>query len=237
VETGGAFLIADRLNYKIRRLNTDNTVSTVAGTGFAGYQDGPVAEAQFAMPTGVAVAADGTIYVADSRNHCIRKIANDEVNTFAGTCGEPGHVDADGAAARFNLPTDVLLLEDGTLVVTEESNHTIREITPGGTVTTKTGTGSGGFIDGALDQAMFKKPAGAVVQTAGVILIADRGNHRVRAVAAQGVITFLGAGTPGMDDGPPELATFKYPSSLAYLEDGRLVVVDTQNHSIRVVQP
>ena len=201
------------------------------------YVTRPVAEAQFAMPTGVAVAPDGTIYVADSFNHCIRKIANDEVTTFAGKCEELGYVDADGPAARFNLPTDVLLLEDGTLVVTEESNHTVRMITPGGTVSTSTGTGSGGFVDGPLDQAMFKKPAGCVVQSASIILVADRGNHRVRAVGAQGVITFLGAGTPGMDDGPPELARLKYPSSLAFLEDGRLVVADTQNHAIRVVQP
>ena len=184
VATDGSFLIADRLNHKIRKLNTDNTVATVAGSGFADYKDGPVAEAQFAMPTGVAVTADGTIYVADSYNHCIRMIANDEVTTFAGKCEEPGFVDADGGDARFNLPTDLLLLADGTLVVTEESNHTVRLVTPAGTVTTSAGTGSGGYNDGPLAQSQFKKPAGCVVDTVtSYLLVADRSNHRVRAVA------------------------------------------------------
>jgi len=236
--TDGSFFIADRLNHKIRMLGTDSTVSTVAGTGFADYLDGPVAEAQFAMPTGVAVAPDGTIYVADSYNHCIRKIQNGEVTTLAGKCEEPGYMDADGAAARFNLPSDLLLLADGNLVVTEESNHTVRLVTPTGTVTTSAGTGSGGYNDGPLAQSQFKKPAGCVVDaTTSYLLVADRSNHRVRAVASQQVTTFLGSGAVGQDAGPPLGASFKHPSSLAYLEDGRLVIADTQNHCVRVLQP
>jgi DNA-binding beta-propeller fold protein YncE len=238
VAADGSFIIADRLNHKIRRLNPDDTVVTVAGSGFAGYLDGPAGDAQFAMPTGVAATADGVIYVVDSYNHCIRKIENAEVTTFAGKCEEPGYVDADGADARFNLPTDLLLMADGTLVVTEESNHTVRLITPAGTVTTSAGTGSGGYHDGLLAQAQFKKPAGCLVDpVTSYLLVADRSNHRVRALASQQVTTLLGSGAVGLDAGPPLGASFKYPSSLAYLEDGRLVIADTQNHCIRVVQP
>jgi DNA-binding beta-propeller fold protein YncE len=238
VAADGSFIIADRLNHKVRRLNPDSTVSTVAGSGFADFLDGPAADAQFAMPTGVAVTAGGVIYVADSYNHCIRKIENDEVTTFAGTCEEPGFVDADGQDARFNLPTDLLLMADGTLVVTEESNHAVRLITPAGTVTTSAGTGSGGYNDGPLAQSQFKKPAGCIVDTAtSYLLVADRSNHRVRAVASQQVTTLLGSGAVGLGAGPPLGASFKHPSSLAFLEDGRLVIADTQNHCIRVVQP
>ena len=238
VADDGSILIADRLNHKIRRLNPDDTVTTVAGSGTADYLDGPAADAQFAMPTGVAVTSAGIIYVADSYNHCIRKIENAEVTTFAGKCEEPGFVDADGGEARFNLPTDLLLMADGTLVVTEESNHAVRLITPTGTVTTSTGTGSGGYHDGPLDQAQFKKPAGCIVDAAsGNLLVADRGNHRVRAVASGQVTTLLGCGTAGLSAGPPLGANFKYPSSLAFLEDGRLVIADTQNNCVRVLQP
>jgi DNA-binding beta-propeller fold protein YncE len=238
VATDGSFIIADRLNHKIRILNNGGTVSTVAGTGFADYLDGPVAEARFAMPTGVAVAPDGTIYVADSYNHCIRKIQDGEVTTLAGKCEEPGYLDAAGPAARFNLPTDLLLLADGNLVVTEESNHTVRLVTPTGTVTTSAGNGSGGYDDGPPAQSRFKKPAGCVVDTAtGYLLVTDRSNHRVRAVATEQVTTFLGSGAVGMDAGPPLEASFKLPSSLAFLEDGRLVIADTQNHCVRVLQP
>ena len=238
VAADGSILIADRLNHKIRRLNPDDTVDTVAGSGFADYLDGPAADAQFAMPTGVAVTAGGVIYVADSYNHCIRKIENAEVTTFAGKCEEPGYVDADGADARFNLPTDLLLKADGTLVVTEESNHTVRLITPAGTVSTLAGTGSGGYFDGTLAQAQFKKPAGCLVDAATAdLLVADRSNHRVRAVTTTQVTTLLGSGVVGLDAGPPRGASFKQPSSLAFLEDGRLVIADTQNHCIRVVQP
>jgi DNA-binding beta-propeller fold protein YncE len=238
VAADGSFIIADRLNHKIRRLNPDDTVTTVAGSGFADYLDGPAADAQFAMPTGVAVTADGILYVADSYNHCIRKIENAEVTTFAGKCEEPGYVDAAGADARFNLPTDLLLLADGTLVVTEESNHAVRLITPAGTVTTSAGTGSGGYHDGLLAQAQFKKPAGCLVDPLTAdLLVADRSNHRVRALTTTQVTTLLGSGAVGLDAGPPLGASFKYPSSLAFLEDGRLVIADTQNHCIRVVQP
>jgi hypothetical protein len=233
----GSFFIADRLNHKIRMLGTDGTVSTLAGTGFADYKDGPLAEAQFAMPTGVAVAADGTLYVADSYNHCIRKIAAGEVTTLAGKCEEPGYLDADGQDARFNLPTDLLLLADGNLAVTEESNHTVRLVTPTGTVTTLAGTGSGGYRDGPLAQSQLKKPAGCVAEQDGTLLVADRANHRVRAVSSDQVTTRLGSGAVGMAAGPPLGASFKYPSSLAFLEDGRLVIADTQNHCLRILQP
>lgn len=238
VAADGSFIIADRLNYKIRRLNPDDTVTTVAGSGFAGYLDGPAADAQFAMPTGVAMTASGIIFVADSHNHCIRQIENAEVITFAGKCGEAGFVDADGGDARFNLPTDLLLLADGTLVVTEESNHAVRLITPAGTVTTSAGNGSGGYNDGPLAESQFRKPAGCVVDAVtSYLLVADRNNHRVRAVASAQVTTLLGSGAVGLDAGPPLGASFKQPSSLAFLEDGRLVIADTQNHCIRVLQP
>ncbi len=234
----GSFFIADRLNHKIRKLGADGAVSTVAGSGSAGFANGPVLEARFAMPTGLAVSSDGAILVADSYNHCIRKIENDQVTTFAGKCTEPGYLDADGAQARFNLPTDLLMLADGTLVVTEESNHTVRLIAPGGAVSTLAGTGAAGFLDGPGLQAQFKKPAGCVAEPgSGDLLVADRSNHRVRAVAAEEVATRLGSGAAGMDAGPPLGARFRYPSSLAFLEDGRLVVADTLNHCIRVLQP
>lgn len=238
----GSILIADRLNHRIRRLaevDGEMVVDTVAGTGFADFQDGPADQAQFAMPTSLALGADGSVYVADSQNHCIRRIAGGEVSTFAGRCEQPGFVDGAGTQARFNSPTDLLMLDDGSLVVSEESSHTLRLVAGDGAVSTLAGTGEAGFADGPTDEARFWKPAGCLWDPdTGRLLVADSGNHRVRAVEpGVEVTTRLGTGDPGLEDGPPLQAGFKLPSALAFLGDGRLVIVDTFNHALRVVHP
>ncbi len=233
----GTVLVADRLNHRIRQIDVSGAVSTLAGSGFIDYQDGPVDQAQFAFPTGLAVSGDGLIFVADTGNHCIRKIAEGQVTTFAGRCEYPGIADGDAATARFNGPTDLLLLPDGRLLVSEESSHRIRVVDPDGTVSTLAGDGQHGFADGALATARFAKPAGMIPDPVDdSYLVADSGNHRVRAIGIE-VSTSLGSGHPGLADGPPDLVEFDHPSGLAFLGDGRLVIADTNNHMLRVLNP
>jgi len=234
----GSLIVADSLNHRIRRLTVAGVVETLAGSGFPDHRDGPAAQAQFALPSGVAVAADGTVIVADTGNHCLRRISGGEVSTFSGRCEAPGMADGAAADARFNGPTDLVFLADGRLVVSEESNHALRLVDPDGAVTTLAGEGVAGFHDGAPLEARFWKPAGlARAADGGLVLVADPGNHRVRRVDATEVTTAVGSGGLGLDDGPPALATFRYPGGLAALPDGQLVIADTQNHALRVTRP
>ncbi len=238
VDGGGDIYIADRLNNRIRLLAGD-TVTTFAGTGFADYQDGPLDQARFALPGSLAVASDGTIFVADTGNNCIRKISGGQVSTFSGKCQVPGNRDGAAGDARFNGPSDILLLSDDLLIVSDESSHTLRQLSADGSVVTLAGTGSAGFADGDPLESQFRKPAGcAWDEIQARILTADSGNNRVRALVIGGQVTTLaGSGTTGSADGPAMLATFNLPSAVAALADGSLVVADTQNNLLRIVLP
>eukprot|EP00242_Pyramimonas_sp_CCMP2087_P004962 CAMPEP_0198220164 /NCGR_PEP_ID=MMETSP1445-20131203/77877_1 /TAXON_ID=36898 /ORGANISM="Pyramimonas sp., Strain CCMP2087" /LENGTH=120 /DNA_ID=CAMNT_0043897841 /DNA_START=253 /DNA_END=611 /DNA_ORIENTATION=- len=120
-------------------MNRD-TVSTVAGTPAKGHQNGEGIVAQFLMPTGVAVDEDGNIIVADTDNHCIRRITPQGlVSTLAGT-GEAGYLDGEGTVAQFNGPAGVAVDGGGNVIVADAVNHRIRQITPEGQVSTLAGT-------------------------------------------------------------------------------------------------
>lgn len=235
VAADGSILVADSLNDRIRRVTPAGEVTTEAGSGFPDFLDGPVLEARFAAPTGVAVSPAGVIFVADADNHCIRRIENGQVSTFAGTCRAPGFVDGSAKDARFNHPTDLWLLANGQLLVSEESSHAVRQVAPDGQVTTLAGTGQAGLKEGEPLQAQFWKPAGCLEDaTNASTLVADTGNNRIRAIAVA-VDTRLGSGALGLDNGPPLQASFRQPSGLAFFGDGRLVIADTNNNVLRVV--
>lgn len=104
------------------------TVSTLAGSGEAGYAEGSGVEAQFNFPSGLAVDSAGNLYVADAFNHCIRKITpQGVVSTLAGN-GSSGYADGPGAQAQFNLPAGVAVDASGNVYVADEGNHCVRKI-------------------------------------------------------------------------------------------------------------
>ncbi|WP_064747677.1 NHL repeat-containing protein [Lysobacter antibioticus] len=140
-DRSGNLYVADTGNHAIRRISPQGVVSTVAGTGIAGYRDGPGAQAQFDGPVGVAVAADGRIFVADTYNDRIRVIGRDgSVATVAGGA-HPGFADGAGALARFDTPTALAVDRHGTVWVADTRNDAIRRIDAQGTVSTLPGTG------------------------------------------------------------------------------------------------
>jgi len=181
--------VADQVNHRIRKITPAGEVSDLAGQSgtTGGYADGAGAAAQFDDPTGIAVdSKSGNIYVADSHNHCIRKIiaSTGEVSTLAGST-ENYHGDADGTAqdARFFNPIDVAVdSKSGDIYVADQGNHRIRKITPAGVVSTLAGS-TGGYADGIGAAARFDNPAGIAVDSkSGNIYVADRGNHRIRKI-------------------------------------------------------
>ncbi len=221
-------------------LLAQDSVRTLAGLPETpGSLDGTSTTARFNDPAGLAIAADGTIFVADNQNHAIRRIGtNGVVTTLAGLPGTPGSADGSGSNARFDSPTGVALGADGALYVSDTGNHTIRRVTTNGGVTTLAGAaGSADYVDGSASDARFNQPLGLAVAPDGTVFVADCGNHLVRVVATNGTVSVL-AGNPetfGSADGTGTNAFFNSPVGLALAPDGSLFVSDANNFTLRRV--
>jgi len=180
VDSSGAFYVADRYNQRIRKI-AGGQVTTIAGTGVAGLQDGAAATAQFKDPYGVAVDSSGAVYVADSGNHRIRKIAGGQVTTIAGSGTAPGFQDGPAATSLLDTPLGVAVDSGtGAVVFCDTYNHRIRAVA-GGVVVTVAGDGNSSHRDGPVATARFDTPSGLAVSSSGVY-VADSNNHRIRLI-------------------------------------------------------
>lgn len=240
VATTGVVYVADMNNHTIRKITPDGIVSTLAGlAGQKGSADGSGAAARFRSPAGLAVDADGTIYIADAGNHIIRKISPaGVVTTLAGAAGSKGNVDGSSRNARFNFPHALAIGTSGTLYVADTYSHTIRVIKPTGEVTTLAGqAGHKGHADGAGPLASFFYPSGLAVDAQGTVYVADNGNHTIRRVTADGTVSTLAgqASHRGSADGQGSAALFNVPASLAVAADGSLYIADYFNSTIRCI--
>jgi hypothetical protein len=207
-------------------------VETLAGGAEPGHRDGPSRSARFDGPTAVAVGADGSVYVADSRNHCIREISpGGAVSTAAGQAGRAGYRDGRGTQALFSAPAGLAVAGDGSLLVADTGNHRIRKVTPGGLVSSLAGSATprdelgrevGGYRDGPACEARFRYPMGLAVASSGAVYVADAGNHCVRRIAAGQVTTLPVAG-----------GAMKAPAELALVGD-QLWVADTAGSALWV---
>ncbi len=235
LDPDGNLVVSDQGNHSIRLISPQGQVSTLAGTGKAGFKDGPRLEAQFRDPSGLAIRADGTIYIADTGNHRIRQLSvAGTVVTLAGS-GRGGSRDGIGLLAQFDTPTDVTLDDKNRVWVADQGNHSIRQITPTGQVTTLVGH-QAGFQDGELDQAQLNQPTALSMDTTGTLWIADQLNHRIRQLTPDNqLITFAGGNQAGMTNGPIEQATLNRPIDLWLNPDGSLVVLEHQSRSLRQI--
>lgn len=239
-DTLGNLYIADTKNYKIRKIDANGNVSTLAGTGVFGTSNGPGATARFGTPAGIAVTRDGQkIYVSDYNTHTIRLIDAGQVYTLAGTVFLSGSNDGNGLAASFNHPFGLTFNAAGDLLIADEWNHKIRKMTPSGVVTTVAGNGSTGSSDGSPLTAQFNFPVDVATDTLGNIFVTDGMNHTVRKLSALTgqVTTYAGyAGQQGSADGNGQLARFKNPAGISYNRANRsLYVGDNGNNTIRKI--
>ncbi|MBO9203018.1 MULTISPECIES: SMP-30/gluconolactonase/LRE family protein [Niastella] len=192
VDKNGNVYVCDAGNNRIRKITPAGVVSTLAGTGVPGGNDGPGASATFNAPIDVAVDISGNVYVTENSrkqfynnvyypgNNKIRKITPDgTVSTFAGS-GAVGATNGNGAAASFNDPGGLCFDSNGNLYVTEVSGNSIRKITPNGDVTTVAGSISAGATNGTIDVATFKNPVGIAADNNGNLYVADFGNVMIR---------------------------------------------------------
>jgi sugar lactone lactonase YvrE len=241
----GQMFLAGYHDPRVLRVDLDERVQVVAGTGEAGNagDNGPADQALLDYPSGVAVSSDGTVYVADQNNHNIRRIEPDgTIRRFAGT-GSAGYSGDGGPALNAELrgPTRIVLDGTGNLLVCDTSNHAIRQIDASGMIRTIAGTGTRGYSGdgGPATQALLYSPYDLQPLPDGTLLIADSLNHVVRHVDREGTIrTIIGSGEGGFsgDGGVAREAEVDTPSGLALDSAGNLWIADTGNHRIRRVQ-
>ncbi|WP_161991957.1 IPT/TIG domain-containing protein [Flagellimonas algicola] len=230
----GHIYIADAENHRIRQIAPDGSVITLAG-GKAGDNDGVVSLALFDNPRGIAVDELGTIYIADFNNHKIKKITNvGIVVTVAGST--EGFQDGQGTEAKFAYPEDIALDGQGNILVADGYNSRIRKISPDGEVTTLAG-GDEGFADGPSHLAQFYYPSGLAVDEDGNIFVVDEGNHKIRKITPEGMVSTLAGSDNGYADGFGIEAAFQYPSRLATDANGNVYVTDLFNYKIRKITP
>ena len=246
VDGAGTLFVADQSNFTIRRVSPGGDVANLAGIpGTSGTNDGPAATARFLLPEGLAVDAEGTLYVADTGNHSIRKVALAggawTVSTLAGKPAVPGSQDGVGNLARFNQPSGIAFdLATRSLLVADRGNHTIRRVTQEGLVTTLAGeAGARGSSDGAGPAAHFSNPDGLTVDTSGNVIVADSGNQTIRRITPEGTVTTWAgtAGILGSTDAVGLDARFNTPQSVAVDPAGNILVADRLNQTIRRITP
>lgn len=203
------------------------------------------------QPCGLAIDRDGSVIVADTGNHAIRRISsNGLISTIAGVIGQRGNADGLGSVARFSRPTSVAVDSAGFIYIADSDNQTVRRITPEGVVTTVAGRANpfpSPMVDGAGSLALFAIPNGLAVDGNGVAFVTDV--HTVRRVSQSGVVVTI-AGmwemppyifnhpvSSGNADGMGQAARFNLPSGLALDRQGNLIVADSNNHLIRRISP
>jgi sugar lactone lactonase YvrE len=249
LDTANNLYIADTHNHVIRKLSlTSGILTTIAGTGAPGFSgdNGPATSAQLALPTALALDAQNNLYLADTRNHRIRRIAaaTGLITTIAGngTQGFSGD-NAPATAAAIDSPTGLALDVSNNLYLADTHNHRIRRIdATTGLITTIAGTGSLGYSGDSAQAtvATLALPHGLTLDAAGNLYFADTSNHRIRRIdAITGLITTIaGNGTQGFsgDNGPSTAAALDTPRDTTFSPTALLTLADTGNQRIRQLE-
>jgi uncharacterized protein (TIGR03437 family) len=238
----GNFYIADVGNSRIRKVDAQGVITTVAGNGAQTYggDGGPATAASFRNAVRVVLDPAGNLYIADQSNHRIRKVdTNGIITTFAGTGVQSFSGDGGLAVnADLNNPTAVALDPAGNLYFSDQFNQRIRRVDGNGVITTIAGNGNAAYTGdgGAATAASLNYPGGLIIDSTGDIFIADDNNFVVREITPDGIIhTVAGNGTAGYagDGGPPLSAEFNGQFGLAIDPHGNLIIADQFNNRVR----
>jgi DNA-binding beta-propeller fold protein YncE len=230
LDRAGNLYVADTGNHRIRKVSPEGLVTTLAGTGEAGYADGAASESRFDAPVGVAVDADGQVYVADTYNDRIRLITRDgQVRTIAGT-GEAGATDGDAlTAARFDTPCALAVSDAGELFIADTGNNRIRKLARDAQVTTIPVRAPDGSTPDEIS-----RPAGLALTRDGFLYVSELNRGRIRQVAPDGTTRLVAGIGTGFHDGDGQTAArFNQPAGVALAPDGSLFVADSANYLVR----
>lgn len=242
----GGFWVVDKGNHRVRLVTPNEgqwQVITRAGDGVAGNMNGPAgAEAPLVRPTGVAIAPDGTIVIADAAANKLLAIdpAGTAVRVLAGT-GAASSTDGPGATATFNGPASVSRMQDGSFLVVDTGSGALRRLRleGDGQVTVSTiATGfqyPGAAIEGP-DGALYVAESGFPHQTLWQFIGKHRISRVVLSAAGAPTVTVVAGDGPGYVEGSGSAARFKVPTGMAFGPDGALYVADAKGHRIRKLQ-
>ncbi len=244
----GNLFFVDNFNQRIREITSGGTISTLAGTGTAGYagDNATSTKAQIDAPSYITVDGSGNIYFSDSGNNVIRKISGGTISTFAGNNADGPGYNGDlqaASGAQLSSPEGVTVDSSGNLYISDTGNDRIRMVPKDGSnITTYAGYVPGFYGDGGLAiYAQILAPAGLAFDSVGNLYIADTGNDRVRKIDTSGIITTVagssGVGGFGGDGGPATSALLNYPVGVAVDAAGNLFIADSLNSRIRKVSP
>ena len=243
VDVGGNLYVAAGTP-QLLRISSTGSVSLFAGAtnepGFWG--DGaPASQARLNSPSGLALAPDGSLYIADTGNFRVRKLSPAGIISTVAGAGSGGTTGEGIPATAIKLlgPTALALESNGNLLVADQPANRVRRITPLGTITTAAGTGTAGYNgEGAATAIQLNMPGGLATDASGNVYIADTANHRIRKLTPDGyLITIAGCGLRGYagDGGAAIDALLDSPAGLALDRNGSLYVADRLNHAVRKI--
>lgn len=243
VDTTGNIYIADSHNNRIRKV-TSGTITTIAGTGAAGFfgDGGAATSAALNLPTALAVDAAGNLYIADTNNHRIRKISGTTITTVAGD-GDQLYLNDGVAATQTGLdsPSGIAVDAAGNLYIGDTRNQRVRKVTlSSGLISTIAGNGTKSFAgDGGMANAAgLARPRGVATVAEGSIYLVDSDNDRIRNINGAGAIsTAAGDGAQGFsgDTGPANSGMLDRPRAVAVSSGGAIAISDTNNQRIRAI--
>ena len=228
----GNLYVADTWADRIRKIDADGRISTIAGTGVEGRAgDGsPAIEAQLNRPRGVAIDESGIIYVADTANHLVRRVDPDgTISTFAGN-GDRGYSGDGGLAtdAKLSEPHGVAIDRTGNVYIADTRNRSVRKVDPGGIITTVAGRGPRGRRGGQGAEVRLSYPRALAIRNSGDVFIADEWRDRVYRIGDDGTVAiFVGLGR----------REIPYPRAVAVDPDGHAYLVFSGAHSVVKVDP
>ncbi|HSD45183.1 MAG TPA: hypothetical protein VLB87_01125 [Pyrinomonadaceae bacterium] len=228
IDANDNLYVADTANNRIRKVTPAGEVSTIAGDGTAGYLDGPANQARFNGPVGVAVDPHGNVFVADTYNDRIRMISPDgQVSTVAGA-GTPGYADGDRNTSLFDTPCGIIVQKDGTLIVADTGNDTLRQINREGNVST---------WSLSINGESLSSPVGLALTHDNHLYVTELDRSRVLQIVPEGTVYIIAGNGRGFAD-ESGAARFNEPAGIAVSpETNDLYVTDSANYLVRKLSP
>jgi len=243
VDGAGNLYVSDTLNQKIRKIDPDGKVTTIAGNGKKGFMDGPALGAEFRRPLGIASNSQGEIFIVDRDNCRIRKFyqknGNAVIETIIGT-GMVGDKSGFAILAQLNMPEEISIDKDNNLYISDTGNNKIKKFDPlKSELSEIAGQKTPGYADGDSLKSNINGASSLIINQEGDLIVADTKNNCIRKISFQNtknnfdVTTIAGKNQSGSLDGTLGVATLNKPSAIAKDSQGNIFISDTQNHLIR----